>query len=115
MDIVPGARLADAGIAFAANDVSQVTVRFSDPYWLLVGLAVGIALVAIWHRHDLWQRTALTRFIAPHLRLKLTGSVSKVGRFLQRIQRFIVDAPCIRQRQARGGLRHLARDADAAG
>jgi len=59
-------------------------VRFSDPYWLVVGLLTGIVLIVVWHRHDAWQRAALAKFVAPHLRLKLTGSVSVVGRFVQR-------------------------------
>jgi Ca-activated chloride channel homolog len=59
-------------------------VRFSDPYWLVIGLLTGSVLVVVWHRHDVWQRKALARFVAPHLRLKLTGSVSIVGRFIQR-------------------------------
>ncbi len=59
-------------------------MRFSNPYWLLAGLLAGVVLVWIWHRYDTRQRAALARFVAPHLRQKLTGSVSRVGRFLQR-------------------------------
>jgi Ca-activated chloride channel family protein len=59
-------------------------VRFSDPYWLLGALVTSIVLMLIWRRHDRWQQAALTEFVATHLRLKLTGSVSRVGRFMQR-------------------------------
>lgn len=59
-------------------------MRFSDPYWLLAGLLTGCALIAAWRWHDARQRAALAAFIASHLRLKLTGSVSRVGRILQR-------------------------------
>jgi Ca-activated chloride channel family protein len=59
-------------------------VRFSDPYWLLAGLLAGIVLIGVWLRYDARQRAALARFVAPHLRAKLTGSVSNFGRFMQR-------------------------------
>ena len=59
-------------------------MRFSDPYWLLAGLLTGCALIAAWRWHDARQRAALAAFIASHLRLKLTGSVSRVGRIMQR-------------------------------
>ena len=59
-------------------------MRFSNPYWLLAGLLIGIALITSWRRYDAWQRAALAKFIAPHLRLKLTSSVSGVRRFVQR-------------------------------
>jgi len=38
-------------------------VRFSDPYWLVIGLLTCVVLVVVWHRHDVWQRTALARFV----------------------------------------------------
>ncbi len=59
-------------------------MRFSDPHWLLVGLLTGVGCVVLWRRHDARQQAALARFVAPHLRLKLTGSVSRAGRLLQR-------------------------------
>ena len=59
-------------------------MRFTDPYWLLAGLLTGIVLVVMWRRYDVRQRGALAKFVAPHLRLKLTGSVSAAGRFMQR-------------------------------
>ena len=59
-------------------------MRFSDPHWLLAGLLTGIMLIVIWRRYDVRQQDALTRFVAAHLRLRLTGSVSRVGRFAQR-------------------------------
>jgi Ca-activated chloride channel homolog len=59
-------------------------VRFSDPYWLVGGMLAGIALVALWLWHDRLQQAALARFVATHLRQKLTGSVSGVRRVVQR-------------------------------
>jgi Ca-activated chloride channel homolog len=59
-------------------------VRFSDPNWLLAGVLTCIVLIAMWRRYDVRQQTALSEFVAPHLRQRLTGSVSRVGRFVQR-------------------------------
>jgi Ca-activated chloride channel family protein len=59
-------------------------VRFSDPHWLLAGLLTSMALIGMWRRYDVRQRAALAKFVAPHLRLMLTGSVSRVGRLMQR-------------------------------
>ena len=59
-------------------------MRFSDPYWLLAGLLTSIVLVVAWRWNDARQRAALAAFVASHLRLKLTGSVSRVGRLMQR-------------------------------
>jgi uncharacterized membrane protein len=58
-------------------------MRFSDPNWLLAGLLTWIVLIAMWRRYDIRQQTALAEFVAPHLRQRLTGSVSRVGRFVQ--------------------------------
>ncbi len=70
--------------ALAADEVSQVTVRFSDPHWLLAGLLTCLVLIGIWRRYDVRQHAALAQFVAPHLRRRLTGSVSGIRRFLQR-------------------------------
>ena len=70
--------------AVATNEVSQVTVRFSDPYWLLAGLLTCLVLIGMWRRYDLRQQAALAQFVAPHLRRRLTGSVSRIRRFMQR-------------------------------
>ena len=78
------AGLARTGGDLAANEVSQVTVRLSDPNWLLAGLLTCIVLIAMWRRYDVRQQTALAEFIAPHLRQRLTGSVSASRRFVQR-------------------------------
>ncbi len=59
-------------------------MRFSDPHWLVSGLLACLVLIAIWRWHDVRQQTALAEFVAPHLRQRLTGSVSRVRRFLQR-------------------------------
>ncbi|HEX4675291.1 MAG TPA: hypothetical protein VH209_08175, partial [Steroidobacteraceae bacterium] len=59
-------------------------MRFNEPYWLLAGLLTSIVLIGMWRRYDVWQQATLAKFVASHLRLKLTGSVSGVGRFVQR-------------------------------
>jgi Ca-activated chloride channel family protein len=59
-------------------------VRFSDPNWLWAGVLACVALVLLWRRHDVRQRAALASFVAPHLRVRLTGSVSGFRRILQR-------------------------------
>ena len=59
-------------------------MRLSDPNWLLVGLLTCLALIGIWSRYDVRQHAALAKFVAPHLRRRLTGSVSRVRRLLQR-------------------------------
>ena len=59
-------------------------MRFSDPNWLWAGALACIALVLLWRRHDVRQRVALDNFVAPHLRARLTGSVSGWRRIVQR-------------------------------
>jgi Ca-activated chloride channel family protein len=59
-------------------------VRFSDTYWLLVGLLMCLVLIGTWRRYDVRQYAALAQFVAPHLRRRLTSSVSGAGRFFQR-------------------------------
>ena len=59
-------------------------MRFSDPNWLLAGLFMCVALVGLWRRYDARQHAALAKFVAPHLRSRLTGSLSRVRRWLQR-------------------------------
>ena len=59
-------------------------MRFSDPHWLWVGALACVALAWLWRRYDVRQRAALASFVAPHLRQKLTGSVSGFRRLLQR-------------------------------
>ena len=44
--------------AVATYEVSQVTVRLSDPNWLLVGLLTCLALMGIWRRYDVRQHAA---------------------------------------------------------
>jgi Ca-activated chloride channel family protein len=59
-------------------------VRLSDPKWLLVGVLTCLALIVIWRRYDVRQYAALAQFVAPHLRRRLTSSMSGARRFLQR-------------------------------
>jgi Ca-activated chloride channel family protein len=59
-------------------------VRFNDPLWLVAGLMTCIALIAMWYRYDARQQAALAAFVAPQLRRRLTGSVSRAARLVQR-------------------------------
>jgi Ca-activated chloride channel family protein len=69
-------------------------VRLSDPHWLLAGLLTCIVLVGLWRRYDVRQQAALAKFIALHLRQRLTGSVSGVRRFVQRAL-FLTSTLCL--------------------
>ena len=69
-------------------------MRFSDPYWLLAGVLTCLALIALWRRYDARQQTALAQFVAPHLRGRLTGSVSRIRRLMQR-GLFLAAALCL--------------------
>jgi Ca-activated chloride channel family protein len=59
-------------------------VRFNQPYWLLAGVVTCIVLAALWRWYDVRQQAALAKFVAPHLRVSLTASVSGFRRFVQR-------------------------------
>ncbi len=59
-------------------------MKFDDPGWLAAGLLACLALVWMWRRHDARQKSALARFVAPHLRRALTRSLSVAGRRAQR-------------------------------
>ena len=59
-------------------------MRFDQPYWLLAGVLACVVLMALWRWHDVRQRAALVMFVAPHLRSKLTESVSGFRRVMQR-------------------------------
>jgi Ca-activated chloride channel family protein len=59
-------------------------VTFTHPEWLACTIAACLALPWMWRRHDLRQRAALARFVAPHLRESLTWSLSVTSRRLQR-------------------------------
>ena len=48
----------------------------------------------VWRRHDARQQSALAEFVASHLRLRLTGSVSRIGKFVQRMC-FILALACL--------------------
>jgi len=61
---------------------------------MLAGLLICAALVGIWRRYDLRQHAALARFVAPHLRVRLTGSLSRGRRWLQR-GLFLVSVLCL--------------------
>jgi Ca-activated chloride channel family protein len=59
-------------------------VRFGNPWWLLAVPIACAALVWIWHRYDVRQNAALSRFVAAHLRDQLTRSVSVARRRIRR-------------------------------
>jgi Ca-activated chloride channel family protein len=59
-------------------------VTFSDPGWLLAGLAACLGLLWMWRRYDRRQHQALAQLVSPHLRAPLTHSVSRGRRRLQR-------------------------------
>ena len=59
-------------------------MRFNQPYWLLAGALACVVLIVLWRWHDARQQAALAKFVAPHLRSKLTESVSGFRRVLQR-------------------------------
>jgi Ca-activated chloride channel family protein len=55
-------------------------MKFSEPLWLLAGLAACGALVWAWKRHDARQRAALANFASSHLLAQLTASFSAAKR-----------------------------------
>jgi Ca-activated chloride channel family protein len=59
-------------------------VKFAHPWWLLAAPIACCALAWIWHRYDVRQSAALSRFIAAHLRDQLTRSVSIARRRIRR-------------------------------
>jgi Ca-activated chloride channel family protein len=59
-------------------------VKFSHPWWLPAGALGCLVLIGMWYRYDARQKTALEQFIAPHLKLQLTRSMSVAGRRARR-------------------------------
>jgi len=55
-------------------------MKFSEPLWLLAGLASCGALVWAWKRYDARQRAALANFASSHLLTQLTASFSAAKR-----------------------------------
>jgi Ca-activated chloride channel homolog len=51
-------------------------MKFSEPFWLLAGLAACGTLVWAWRRYDAHQRAALANFASSHLLAQLTASFS---------------------------------------
>jgi Ca-activated chloride channel family protein len=60
-------------------------MKFAEPLWLLAGLAVIAALLALYRRFDFRQRTALAEFASSHLLNKLTASFSPGRRRIKRV------------------------------
>ncbi len=59
-------------------------MKFSHPWWLPAGALGCLVLIGMWYRYDARQRTALEQFIAAHLKLQLTRSMSVAGRRTRR-------------------------------
>ena len=59
-------------------------MSFSNPRWLLAGLAACLLLAWLWRRYDARQHAALARFVSAHLLRDLTQSISVARRRLQR-------------------------------
>ena len=59
-------------------------MKFSHPWWLPAGALGCLVLIGMWYRYDGRQKTALEQFIAAHLRLQLTRSISVAGRRARR-------------------------------
>ncbi len=60
-------------------------MKFSHPLWLAGGACACLALLWLWRSYDVRQHAALARFVAAHLRVQLTQSVSIGRRRLQRM------------------------------
>jgi Ca-activated chloride channel family protein len=59
-------------------------VKFGHPGWLPAGALGCLVLIGMWYRYDARQKTALEQFIAAHLKLQLTRSMSVAGRRTRR-------------------------------
>ena len=59
-------------------------MRFSHPWWLPAGALGCLVLIGMWYRYDARQNAALAQFIAAHLKLQLTRSLSVAGRRARR-------------------------------
>jgi Ca-activated chloride channel family protein len=55
-------------------------MKFSEPFWLLAGLAACGTLLWAWRRYDARQRAALATFASSHLLAQLTASFSTARR-----------------------------------
>jgi Ca-activated chloride channel family protein len=64
--------------------LNETAVNFAHPAWALVGLAVVLAMLWVWRRHDQRQRHDLEQFVAPHLRAALTQTLSARRRWFKR-------------------------------
>jgi Ca-activated chloride channel family protein len=60
-------------------------MKFAEPLWLLAGLAVIGALLALYRRFDFRQRAALAEFASSHLLNRLTASFSPGRRRIKRV------------------------------
>ena len=63
----------------AADTLAEIAVTFVQPLWLLAGFAACLGLIWMWRRYDAHQRATLVTFVAEHLRVQLTSSLS-IGR-----------------------------------
>jgi Ca-activated chloride channel homolog len=69
-------------------------VSFSHPWWLPAGAAGCLVLIGLWYRYDARQKTDLEKFVAAHLRLQLTRSISVAGRRARRAS-FLAALACL--------------------
>jgi len=69
-------------------------MNFSQPYWLLIGLAACLFLLWRYRAFNRQQRAALARFVSPRLFAKLTATVSARRRRLKQ-GLFIVGVACL--------------------
>jgi Ca-activated chloride channel family protein len=69
-------------------------MKFSEPLWLLAGLAACGTLIWTWRRYDARQRAALAHFASSHLHAQLTASFSAAKRNWKR-GLFVAAAGCL--------------------
>ena len=69
-------------------------MSFSHPWWLPAGAAGCLLLIGLWYRYDARQATDLEKFVAAHLRLQLTRSISVAGRRARRAS-FLAAVACL--------------------
>jgi Ca-activated chloride channel family protein len=60
-------------------------MKFAEPFWLVVGLVILLALLWLYRRFDIRQRAALAEFASSHLLANLTASFSPTRRRIKRL------------------------------
>lgn len=59
-------------------------IGFTHPWWLAAGAAACLAVLGLWHLHDVRQEAALVKFVSTHLKNQLTRSISVARRRMRR-------------------------------